>query len=322
MRNRTEVYFLVVVCVFSVWLLGEGLELLAGKIDPGYSLIKAFEELDGEVHDVVFLGDSTTSQSVNPETVFSNTSYSGYNLAMPGTGYIGALGLLKEYILNNRSPKMVVIGLYINRQEKERGLPPVVYYSLRADHRQYVSGLLHHFGDESVDLQYKMLNGVEAFKHRGVLESALKVIIQGNVRVPEVVQGHLALEVKLNGEAEIGASRREMQFDTTRLVKLLQFCKDEGIDVLLFEPPGSPGGNALVHERDAMFVEIQTLIAEHMAKEFCSFNQPKILFFEEDKWVNADHLNKFGAKKFSSSDFRQWVLSHLLESQGMQSPVC
>jgi len=301
--------FVLMTCI-TIFTVGFVIEKIAMQVDTSYPQAVAAVSLNDQDFDVVFLGDSTTSQSVNPKIALQGTGLTGYNLASPGANYISMLGSLKHYIDHNQKPRMVAIGTYVNKGDGDTGISSDLFLDFDAENKQLVDTLLRKYGDDSIDYKFELMNSVPAYRLRDSIESAVKVVIQGEQRIPEFVYGHLALSVRLQEPAPVPAEF-PAGFKLGMLEELLAYCREQSIPVVLFEPPGSPGFNAAVNGRETVLNEIRALVANGEAINFHSFNDVKKYPFKTDEWVNLNHFNRYGAARFSSESLGPWVAAEL-----------
>ena len=103
--------FLALVAIVLV-LLGEALEATMLALDANYPKIAQMMALRGEHNDVVYLGDSTTLESVNPAVIDEQLGIQSYNLATGGQSAVESEVVLREYLAHNERPRLVVLGLY------------------------------------------------------------------------------------------------------------------------------------------------------------------------------------------------------------------
>lgn len=304
---KRTLILLMTITLFIV-VSGYGLELIAHKLDPNYPKIKADMLLEGTEYDLIILGDSTTAQGVNPQELFKEDPRTAYNLATSGANFISMLTSLKHYIQNNQKPKLVAIGVYVNKNDQDTGISPNVYFGLDANSKQEVIKLMGNFGESGLDWKYKLLNSIQAYRFRAAIESGLKVLIQGKQRIPEFIDGHLALSVRQSGPIT-PPPPFNAGFKGEMLKELLTYCAEQNITAVLFEPPNNPGFSDIVIGREEALTSLQRMSKIEFSTEFKSFNKPDKYPFSPEEWVNTNHLNKFGAARFSAQLLGPWLLN-------------
>lgn len=296
----------LVISVATIWGLGVVFEKISLAVDTSYPQAVAAMSLQDEDYDVVFLGDSTVSQSVNPVAAFDGSTWSGYNLANPGANFVSMTGSLKHYLANNSRPKLIAIGVYVNKGDGDTGVSPNIFLGMSEENQAWIESTLRKHGDNTVDVKFRLLNSVTAYRLRDSIESLLKVLIQGRQRIPEFVNGHLALSVRLQSDASIPAPF-PAGFKEAMLADLLIFCEEQELPVVLFEPPASPGFNAVVQGRQKVVAKLESLVESGKVLEFKSFNDSTTQPYETGEWVNANHFNQFGAERFSRQYLGPWI---------------
>jgi hypothetical protein len=304
--KRALALFLTI--ALTIITAGYGLEQLANKLDPNYPKIKADMLLKDSSYDLIILGDSTTAQSVNPKQLFKESSKTAYNLATSGANFISMLTSLKHYIQNNQKPKLVAIGIYVNKNDQDIGISSNVYLGLNKKNRKETDELLERFDQPKPDWKHQLLNSIQAYRFRGSIESALKVIIQGKQRIPEFINGHLALSIRQLEPLKLPAPF-QVGFKEPMLRELLLYCSEQNINTVLFEPPNNKGYSKIVRGREEALKSIYTMTTTEFSTKFTSFNEPNKYPFPPSEWINVNHLNKFGAARFSAQLLGPWLLT-------------
>ncbi|MEM9601991.1 MAG: hypothetical protein AAGA11_03965 [Pseudomonadota bacterium] len=306
--------FMAALCcsVIMVFLAGVVLERASNHLDPSYPNIKSAFQMRDRSFDLVVLGDSTTSQGVNPVAALEGSDWSGFNLASPGANFLSMKSALRHYLKYNEPPSLVAVGVYVNIDGLDNGLSPNVYFGLDSDDRKLVVSEFKKLGVNPIDWKFELLNRIGAYRHRGAIELILKYVVTGAARVPEFINGHLALTDRLFGPPRLPASN-VAGFKLAMLRDLLQFARERGIKVVLFEPPNTPGFSDLTIGREAVLKEIDSIVSDGLAVGFASFNDAGRFPFDYSEWINVNHLNSVGASRFSKELLGPWIIQTLSE---------
>lgn len=302
--------------ISAVALCGQLLAGISIRIDPSYPKIAAAMSLKDHDHEIVFLGDSTVNQGVNPIAAVDKMSVSAYNLATPGAGFESNLLSLEHYLKYNAAPRLLVQGVYVNKpRTRHAWLSPHIYVSLAPELRSKARELYRHIG-APLDRSYRVFNGIRAYRHRGVLPHIAKYLVQGEDRIPRLVHGHLALGVRRRAPVPL-PDPYDSGIRATALRPLLALAKDKQIPVLLVELPNTPGTSQRVRNRARVIEEITALVDEGLASDFVSFAGNASREIPLDHWVNWNHLNRFGAKRFSRAELSPLLREYIGEDSGV-----
>lgn len=310
LRSSAPLRILAFVALLSLTLVvcGEVLERVMRKLDTNLTKVEEMMAFEDRSFDVLYIGDSTTLEGVNPAVIDAALGTESYNLATGGQSLLESEMVLRHYLASNEKPRVLMLGVYVNISEYASWMNPAIYLQLSGEHRALYAAKIEEQQDEALDRSYPIFNRVKAYRNRRAVEHMIKYAIQGEKRLPRYHQGHLALE--LSSEPDLGPEHSVADIDRA-LASFLGLCEDEGIEVLLFEPPNHPGYSELSHGRAEKVAQVEQLAA---GRRFRSFNDRGSLDYAKEEWVNLNHLNARGARRFSEEQLAPY-LAHELERQ-------
>ena len=292
----------VALSLVVVFLVGEVLDRVSW-VNPNTPKIREVLALEGETNDVLYLGDSTTLDGVNPVEIESATGARGYNLASGGQSLLDAEMLLRHYLEHNAKPRMVMLGLFVNRSDPARELNPEIFFGLPSTMR----GLMWEKADEqamtNATLSFRVFNWFKAYRYRTnithLLDYLQKTLISKESRAKRFVRGHLALDYTKKEKRVASTERSIAQLNEVGLDSFLAFCSEQQIPVLLFEPPNTPGFSEITQGRSMILAGIEQRVRARRNLRFRSFNDLNSLTYASDEWSGRNHLNSKGAIRFS-----------------------
>ncbi len=308
---RALVFFALV--VLTLLVLGEVLEEVMFRLDYNYPKVRQMMALRGERHDVVYLGDSTTLEGVNPAIVDEQLDVSSYNLATGGQSPIEAEIVLRHYLAHNDRPRLVMLGVYINQPGSEDvtgAINPNVYLRLTDSLKELYHRRVNEATGEPLPLSFRLFNVVKAYRYRTAVDRLVKFIVAGRSRIPELIQGHVTFDFTRGANLGVGHSVRT---ELRCLDDLLALCKDKGMPVLMFEPPNHPGRSELSRGRADFLDELLSYTDVESTVVFRSYNDEGSLQYAKDEWFGLDHLNRRGAARFTREQIVPYLAQYLGE---------
>ncbi len=275
---------------------GEPLQALTLRLDPNVPKILEMLSLQGRQDDVVFLGNSTVLDSVNPQVIKDDLGLSSYNLATGGQNLLESRLVLENYLEHNQAPRLVALGIYVNKAPWGCLLNPNVFLGLSPSSRREAKRAYEEYCGEPLPRSYSLFNRFKAYRFRNTIDSAIKFLIAGESRVPTFIQGHLAMdysrEVVLDGQ-------HETRINQAALDAFLSLCRERRISVFLFEPPGSPGYSAMSQGREQVLDALEERVGRAPVLAFRSFSDQQRLDYPDNEWLSMNHLNARGARRFT-----------------------
>lgn len=306
---RVVVFLLLVVVTLLV--LGEVLEAVMYRLDANYPKIRQMMALKGEQHDVVYLGDSTTLEGINPAIVDDELDIRSYNLATGGQTMLEGELILRNYLLHNNRPRLVMLGIYVNRKGSETvggTINPNVYMGLTDSVKELHHRRVIEATNEPPPLRFELFNALKAYRYRTAVDRFIKFVIAGRSRIPELIQGHVAFDFTRG--ANLGAEH-PVRKEIRGLDNLLAMCRDERLPVLLFEAPNHPGYSELSIGRSEVLSDLQNRVGTFPILEFRSFNDEGSLVYAGDEWVGLNHLNCRGSTRFTREQIVPYLAHYL-----------
>jgi hypothetical protein len=288
----------------TLWITGELLESLAMSLDFDLLKVREMMSLQGETNDILYLGDSTTLDAVNPAVVDEILGTRSYNCASGQQRLSASEMILRHYLKNNARPRLIVYGLFVNSPRGGSHVNLAVYESLGPDLRRlYCQRMLEQRGNP-VTWSDAAINSIKAYRYRDAIAYGIKYLIMGEKRRPKFVQGHLAIEMSRSIGSE---AAREVLAEPPGIGGLLQYCADQRLPLLIFEPPNTPGYSADTKGRGEVLAYLQAGVRQDPLVAFRSFNDEGSLPYASDEWYVLNHLNAKGAIRFTREQLVPYI---------------
>jgi len=292
----------------SLLLIGEALRAGALRLDANVAKVRDLAAMEGAAHDVLAIGDSTTLEGVDAEAMTAGLGASTYNLATGGQSFLASELVLERHLRRNPAPRLVLLGVYVNRARDGAPMQPDLYLSLPEDLRGEYRDRYRGLSGDGLPRSYGVFNRLPAYRYRGTVDRALKAALVGAARVPELVRGQARMED--SRPAELGPPR-DIHFDPAALASFLDACDERGLEVAMFEPPNHAGASERSRGRQEALAHIERLAAGRPGVHWRSFNDAGSLAYDADEWIGLDHLNARGARRFTDAQLTPWVRSLL-----------
>lgn len=315
-RLKASLIFLVG-CALWLALVGVVLRKITLRLDPNVPKIQAMMALQKNDHDVLYLGDSTTLEGVNPEVVDRAIGTSSYNLASGGQQILASEMVLRHYLDHNPKPDLVTLGLFVG-PENFSDINSNVYLALKPEHRKGYERKRNDFYGRRFERSYKFFNLVPAFRYRGGVEWLIRYLVKGSKRSPTFIKGHLALSGHEKLSQKLDA--KTLVLDEKALISFADFCQQEKLNCLVFEMPTHQSYKAARSGRKAVLSAIDEIVKNRSNVDFVSFNDSSGPLFEETLWLNLNHFNGDGAKAFTKNHLVKTIKSHLSSLKQQPAP--
>lgn len=294
-RPLLVVLWLLMLAV-CVWVAGAALAWATSLFD--YSEPKLTESLNfrNQQFDIVYFGDSLTLEGVNARTVDQMLGTRSYNLALGGSSVLESEMQLRHFLAANPKPRLVALGLYINQPNRPAGVRPTMYFSLSPEERTLFQRKLHDLDGTQIDRSFLVFNMVSAYRYRNTIDLLLKAALSSQEQRPAFVQGQA--QAFFSRQAHLGRAH-ESVFSLPELRSFIAFCHEQGLPLLLFEPPNTDGFSALTRNRSTLLTAIDKLAAGRPDVWFVSYGDTGNQY-PNANWLNLNHLNVVGSEQFSA----------------------
>jgi len=278
----------------AVAITGFFLKLATERFD--FSEPKLNESLDfsNTQLDVAFFGDSLTLEGVNPSAIDQQLRTRSYNFALGGASILESEMQLRLFLRHNPKPRLVALGIYVNVPNKPAGVRPTLYFSLPDDLKAKYRAELWSYEGIKIDRSFLVFNRIPAYRYRNSIDLVLKSLVSHEDQRPVFAQGQA--QVTFFREPYLGG-QHESVFRPDELKSFIEFCEQERIPLLLFEPPNHPGYAELTSNRARILNDVSTLVRQHPGTRFVAYDGAD---FARKDWVNLNHLNKAGSVKLST----------------------
>jgi hypothetical protein len=288
----------VAVAAAAVWAAGALLEMATLRYDFSEPKVVESLALQNQRLDAVFLGSSVVEEGVDARAIDETLSTQTYNLAFGGASILSSELQLRQFLTHNPKPKLVGWGLYIDQPEQSAGILPTLYFGLSPPLRDFYKQRLLADEGTPLDRGFVVFSRIPAFRYRAVIDLLIKAAASKEDQRPRFVQGQARVGFSRQ-PVLIGARVHDSALSLVGLRQFLDFCREQGLRVFLFEPPTHPGYSALTRDRAQMLTRVNDLVRGDASVTFQSFNDDAIAYQPSD-WVNLNHLNERGAKKLSA----------------------
>lgn len=274
-------YFVMFFVIINAIYLG-----LLVNTDEGFKKRLQSIRFDNPDFELLVFGTSFAEYGIDTELLTSK-GIKSFNLALGGNSLQTSYIQLEEYISNySHKPKYVLLVFNSYREAPDKENVSEIEPLVETTMKDYKYGL-----KDAPVLRYtwlgtEMIKKVLSRKHR---EARLSF---GQVKFEKCTPDHSEYKnIYLNTQA-ITAS--------VWISKMAEFCKQEGIDLMLIEIPGFKETQNLseIGPYELQFSNGSTArLYNFNSREFCKT-------FESDKdWIGNSHLNESGAQKFTSELF-------------------
>jgi len=279
------------ILLILIFIFGEVFRVLALKFDPNEPKAVDVLKLKNKDYDIIFMGNSVPQQGVNPAVIDSLMGIESYNMAMGGGSILENELMLRNYLIFNQKPKLIVYGMLVNEVSWGGSLRPTFRYSFDKSIRKYYKAKLNKISTKR-DLSTH-LNIVPLYRYRVALEHALKFIIDPKGRNYTYYKGFLRTKVVKKVPEKLPKHEAGINEDAYR--SFMDFTESKGIKTLIIELPNSKSFNEATVGRDSVL----QIIKAKSDFGFVSFNH-NIEQYTPEMWVSTNHFNVKGADKFST----------------------
>ena len=265
--------------------------------------------------DVLFVGNSTVLAGIDPEAFDHNrgvegTNRAAFNGALEGLPAYGALTFSKIY-LNYIHPKVLVYG--ITPQDINRNSPsgqnltdkieraPLTLVESRDS---FAGWLLGQALDSSVLFRYRFVLH-QYLLSAGSLPAPVKIyfnkrgFVASNERLSDVSPTSRGIYYNKDGVLNYNPTGTQL----TALQELMAYCREQKVQLVLLNMPLSDNyyGNFRSPDDYQRYLStVAQLAGEFNVPLWDMENLPEVAKFNDDKFADFNHLNRFGAKELSA----------------------
>ncbi len=341
-KKAPALYLVILIAI----LFEVGLHLIPNLhyIDGGGSFFTTYKKRVAEnknvSYDFVMYGDSRSLSIFGKKRQAGVNDYSMYNFSLPAAGPRYFKFYLKKYLKNHPKPKAVIWAADPEQLQVSKSFS---FHSDRVLWGQYKHRLLNLF---SVSENFEQYQGKELFfimkesvpnlllsvKHREGIEkflSGVKLHQIRNLKLPNVERNILieSMVNKTNGQINLGtfflapegassadsmkpylAAMQKTEYVIEPLRDFLEFCKEEGLPVVVLDVPHAVGLNST-----PFYQSVSKAIAEEVRK---SENAIYLKFPENDYpyelFSESIHYNTKGETRVNK-DFDLFIYPKIIE---------
>ena len=226
-----------------------------------------------------------------------------YNLAIGGATLKENLIQLRNFIKNNKKPRIVILGLSSchNKEiefDSER-MNPII---------EYTYGMC----------KWYSIKNLPMIKFKWLAEEIMKKILSKDYRKAKVELGQLKLKrvrkdrTNVNKYMKIKFEKRKY-VNSKYLREICMLCRNNEIKIIIFEMPGTketqneiPVGPHFIKYKNGMEVTLNNLNNYSLCE--------KLISAEED-WLGNCHLNERGARKLTEYIYNEYFNEKLLKKE-------
>lgn len=265
--------------------------------------------------DVLFVGNSTVLAGIDPEAFDHNrgvegTNFAAFNGAIEGLPAYGALAFTKIY-LHYIQPKVIVYG--ITPQDINRNSPSgqnITDKIERAPLTLVESGdsfsgwLLGQALDHSALFRYRFVLH-QYLLSAGSLPAPVKIyfnkrgFVASNERLSDVSPPNRGVYYNKDGVLNYAPTGKQLM----ALQEMMTYCREHHVQLVLLNMPLSDnyyGNFRSPADYQAYLATVSQLAGEFNVPLWDMENLPEVARFNDDKFADFNHLNRFGAEKLSA----------------------
>lgn len=289
-KNILKIIYWITGLLVLLFVVGEFLEHAALKVDPNEPKVQEVLSLKKQNYTALILGNSITQQGINPTVLDSAVGTKSFNMAIGGASIFTMELLLRNYLLNNDKPEMIIYGLYVNEKKWPDKVRPTIVNNLNPlIVSEYYDTNEDAVGRGSMDFYNKF----KAFRYRNAIEHYLKYIANSDLYTYSYKQGFLIRKTIAKPITDIPPNTAGLNFKA--LKRLEEFCKSQNIKLTLVELPNHKVFNQATLNRDSILGALRKQLRYDV--DYIDLNNPEI--YTEKEWASLNHLNLAGANKLS-----------------------
>ena len=305
--------------VFISWL---GNSILYYIDDARISLRQGIDQIKPD--NTLILGDSYPSYSLR-NTILESSNI--YNYSYPGENCFCSFIKLKYLVNNNKKPKLVIVNWDEHQfNQRRNNVTPLLPYQAVFD-----LGEINDVSISKVNLAKIIIGSlipVSVPKNRALIQNWLSTYFTGkplrqsksfyyNSR-NELVQGDKKwVDLDANQRILLAEARYEInmggEFSSDVLScykEISSFCKKEGISIIAVKFPVSKEYQAIQNEESKKVLGYHEKIKEASIRIDTVLDYSRIFNNSQYFFLNSDHLNGQGAKKFSNIFIKDLILAN------------
>ncbi|MBR1535102.1 MAG: hypothetical protein IJ639_12095 [Ruminococcus sp.] len=282
--------------------------------DHNRQRLKGFYEEDKNSLDIVYLGASEVYSDIAPGYAYENGGVTSYLFATQANSILNYKSQLKN-ILSRQDPDLIVIelnGAVYGDEHEATKEPNLRNYAdnvpLDLNKAEWI---MQNTGDQAIEYLFPFIkyHGIWSDTRHNKEQVYKKTIIQDQIRGYNYLKGILNetnifqnTQRSMNDSLPDSANVKEplTEVEENGLRDLLQFCKDEKLDNVVF----ARFPHIVVRRTFDRFARSNTVgeIVEEYGFDYLNFERDIALtkLDERHDFYNLDHLNVYGQKKFTA----------------------
>ncbi|MFN8275503.1 MAG: hypothetical protein U0X58_11580 [Flavobacteriaceae bacterium] len=247
----------------------------------GFKKVYDVHSFENQKYDLLIFGNSMALDGIDSEYL-QQKGISNYNMAIAGDHISTSLMMFEEYLKHNQKPKVVAIGLS------------------SAIGRSYLNPVA--FQNPEVEFFYhpslaENLKNPPLLNFQWLAVDMLKIFMSADHRRAQMILGQWKTKKIIPDNSVYKEQNISLvDYSNPYLAKMVALCRNNGIQVLLVELPGSNDKrNQISFIRTIELKDGQKCTLHNLNNYTLTQN---VIDAQKD-WLAADHLNEFGAQKIT-----------------------
>jgi hypothetical protein len=238
------------------------------------------KNLRNSKYKIIALGNSLILDGLDARFL-TNKGLPTYNFGLAGATLRTQESLLIEYLKNNDQPDFIIYGLSSCKD----------FLDLSSDKKIPILSV-----EEPLNYVFTD-NGFPLNKFKWKLSEIAKPIFSKYHREMYVDLGQLKTKKAIPDHTKYSNNRPTPNFKNNKFrayLPLINLCKARGIKIIFVDMPGRKSSRYNIKETDGRISLFDCPVYLLNSVEFCG------IFLDNEDWLTDDHLNQFGAEKFTN----------------------
>lgn len=296
-----------------LWLMDIGISAGLRQFRPiDYrQFLEAKQSFFEQTQDIqlLIIGDSHVADALHPDVIESEGGMRAFNLGVyHASPYEWYHLLLSSLRASGEKPKWLVLGTnpdMFSRPTEVGKYTPLIINDFETQYELYLNS------STGIDKKFFVKTLREDYLFEAVVSSLSGKEYKPTRHVSHISNGYLETTNQMEGVKWSEVSLKERTYNEAQveyLRKTIELAQAEDIKVVMVNPPIWRESLDARRQNERFILSKRVIDSLASAYELPVFNQEYSVALEQSEFLNADHLNGFGAKKFSL-EFARWVKS-------------
>lgn len=280
--------FIIIIIFFNIAYLK-----YLKEYDLEFNKTVEISKMKGRAFDCIVLGNSVVYDGIDTEYL-TNQGLSSYNFALGGENLKSNYIQLNQYLVNNRKPKIVLLGLSPGESYDEYTGEPSIHPII-----EYNYNLLNRHSIRSIPMIKFQWLAIEIIKKIISKDHRKAKVVMGQLRTTKTIPDNTNYNNKIKQTITIDEYK-----GAKYLLKIDSLCKKNKIILLAIGMPGyrETQNMASTGVHLLNFNNNQITYINLNSKDFCSST-----FNPEKDWLGNSHLNMYGARKLTEYLYNNYL---------------